>query len=380
MADYANLPKDTLQEITKFLSFSDYIKFGAVCSQWYDMAKERHQFFQKQLPWLLFFDNNSPKLFDPSEEKVYQIEIPELQGRRCVSSSHGWLITIDLNVNLNLLNPLSKAQVKLPKLPFDTSNDRSRNHNECFWLATPEERRDQFVYKAVLSTDPCKGNDYIVMVIYYAHFKLAFWRPGDLTWTMINSDFYLEDIIWCSGAFYVVGSSNQVCLVELGMDNKLIKISSQDTFYFQGLEKYLVDFMGDLILVFKDYFYNNENGTEDDSNEGNYDNGYRTGNFILFKLDRKDKKFIELKDINGYILILGSNQAVLIPTIDLVDKTKDNLIFFSDDFMHGSHKYGYIDSGAYNIRDKRITLFPLSKIYNLTKKPIFIDVNHVTLY
>lgn len=89
---------------------------------------------------------------------------------------------------------------------------------------------------------------------------------------------------------------------------------------------------------------------------------------MLFKLDRKDNKFIELKGINGYILILGSNHVVLISTINLVEKTKDNIIYFSNDYIYGSHKYGYIDSGAYNIRDKSITLFSLHTVYNLTKK------------
>lgn len=40
MADYANLPKDMLQEITKFLSFKDTIKFGVICSQWYHGKRE----------------------------------------------------------------------------------------------------------------------------------------------------------------------------------------------------------------------------------------------------------------------------------------------------------------------------------------------------
>lgn len=89
MVNYANLPSDILQEITKFLSFSDYIRFRAVCSQWYKMTNERHYFPQKQYPWLLFFDIDSPKLFSPLEEKIYQLEIPELYGRNCVGSSYG---------------------------------------------------------------------------------------------------------------------------------------------------------------------------------------------------------------------------------------------------------------------------------------------------
>ena len=110
MADFANLPGDILQELLKFLSFSDYIRFSAVCLHWSEVAKKRYQSLQKQLPSLIF-DANFQKLLDLLEGKIYQIEIPELYDRHCLGSSYGWLIMIDTNLNINLLNPFSKAQV-----------------------------------------------------------------------------------------------------------------------------------------------------------------------------------------------------------------------------------------------------------------------------
>ncbi|KAH7670202.1 F-box domain-containing protein [Dioscorea alata] len=366
MADFENIPKDMLQEITKFLSIPDYIRFGAVCSHWLEVIKEGYYFPHKQLPWLIFFDIESPRVFNPLDEKVYQIELPELHQRHCAGSSHGWLITIDLNLNINLLNPFSKDQVKLPQLPFDASDVWPRLYYECFWSKWPEERRDQLIYKAVLSADPCKNSDYTVMAIYCCNFKLAFWRIGDITWTVINSDFVLQDIIWFNGAFYVVGSSNNICRVELGIENKLIEINSHDDSILQSMKKYLVNFMGDLLLVYRS-IAPAECGV--DTMEF-----LRTDGFMLFKLDQKENKFVELKNINGHVLFLGSNHAVFTPTTTLAEKMEDNFIYFSDDYECANHMYGYRDSGVYNMRDKSIT-FPLNNIFHQVKQPTFIDIN-----
>ncbi|KAH7658827.1 F-box domain-containing protein [Dioscorea alata] len=383
MADFENIPKDMLQEITKFLSIPDYIRFGAVCSHWLEVIKEGYYSPHKQLPWLIFFDIESPRVFNPLDEKVYRIELPELHQRHCAGSSHGWFITIDLNLNINLLNLFSKNQVKLPQLPFDASDVWPRLYYECFWSKWPEERRDQLIYKAVLSADPCKNSDYTVMAIYCCNFKLAFWRAGDITWTVIDSDFVLQDIIWFNDAFYVVGS----------------KINSHDDSILQSMKKYLVNFMGDLLLVYRSIapaevyegYYNESSSDEDEAddypNQGN-DNGalkyyqcgvdtmefLRTDGFMLFKLDQKENKFVELKNINGHVLFLGSNHAVFTPTTTLAEKMEDNFIYFSDDYECANHMYGYRDSGVYNMRDKSIT-FPLNNIFHQVKQPTFIDIN-----
>ncbi|KAM0933003.1 putative F-box domain-containing protein [Dioscorea sansibarensis] len=374
MVDYANLPRDILQEMIKFLSFSDYIRFSVVCSDWYEAAKERHHSLQKQLSWLISFDNDSPIIFNPSEEKVYQVEILELYGRHCAGSSHGWLITVDIDLKINLLDPFSKAQLKLPPIQYDSCNAWHKEFYENFWWHEPETRRDMFIYKAVISANPYKSSDYIVIAIYFGNFKLGFWRPGDLLWTMIESDFFLEDIVWCNGAFYVVGSASQVCLVELGMNKKLIEISSPDNndylqvnYHLDGMEKYLIDFMGDLLLVYRTYRSSIEGNNDEDDD-------YHTRGFILFKLDLKKNKFVELKSISSNVLVLGANHAILIPTTTMTDETKNNIIYFSDDYNYSDHKYGYNDSGAYNIKDQSVTLFPLRNIYHQTKQPIFIDI------
>ncbi|XP_039143278.1 uncharacterized protein LOC120280483 [Dioscorea cayenensis subsp. rotundata] len=247
-----------------------------------------------------------------------------------------------------------------------------------------EERRDELIYKAVLSADPQESSDYIVIAIYFDRHKLAFWRHGDFSWTVISNNVFINDVIWYYGAFYVVGSNNKMWLVELGVNNKLVEFSSQDSVNLYSWEKYLVDFMGDLFLIFRKI-----NSIEDDNDEGNGDeddvednnneiddddvdeddgennqneieddDGFEvyypwgadimyflyTESFMLFKFDRGEKKFIELKSINGHNLFVGSNHAVVIPTT-IMEKTTSSNIYFTDDDIDTNHMYIYRDSG-----------------------------------
>lgn len=207
------------------------------------------------------------------------------------------------------------------------------------------DRCDQLISKAVISANPSKSSDYIVMVIFLVGSNLAFWRPGDLRWTVLASKFLLEDAIWYNGSFYVVGEKSQVCRVEYGMNKELIEITSNNNGGLYGQKIYMIDFMGDLLLVYriKELIVNTTDF-------------YRTKRFMLFKVDQENNKFIELKGIDSYALFLGSNHAMWIPTIIVEDKTKTNIIYFSDDNIYTSHKYGFRDSGIYNIRDESVTL------------------------
>ncbi|KAM0932984.1 putative F-box-like domain superfamily protein [Dioscorea sansibarensis] len=343
MADYANLHRVILQTILKYLSFLECVRFGAVCSHWFEVVKERNYF-----PWLLFYDIDFPMLYNILEKTVYQIEIPELHGRHCVGFSHGWLITINSILDINLLNPFSKAQVNLPLLPF-------------YWSVNCT---DIIIYKAVISSDPSKSFNYAVAAIFNCNYNLGFWKPGDREWTMINSKFMLEDIIWYNGAFYVVGKNSQVCRVEFDMNNELKEIATQDKNNLHKKKMYMVDFMGDLLLIYRMTYpigYNVINTTE----------FHRTKCFMLFKLVSEENQFVELENINDHVLFLGSNYAMLIPTTTMEDKIKSNMIYFCDDNIYENRVGGYSDSGSYNIRDGSITPFLLHNIRQQVGRPIF---------
>ena len=52
---------------------------------------------------------------------MYKLELPKVQGKLLRGSSCGWVLMIDGYPELNLINPLTRAQIQLP--PIDTFPD-----------------------------------------------------------------------------------------------------------------------------------------------------------------------------------------------------------------------------------------------------------------
>ncbi|KAF3328731.1 F-box protein [Carex littledalei] len=108
--DWSELNSDILEYLSSFLSLSDYSRFGAVCRNWFSVAKQkRHP--PRQLPWLVMGEDDAThkrKFYSIDEKKHYLIDIPELRGQRLCGSSYGWLFTLDIELNFRLLNPFTK--------------------------------------------------------------------------------------------------------------------------------------------------------------------------------------------------------------------------------------------------------------------------------
>ncbi|KAF3320414.1 F-box protein [Carex littledalei] len=85
------LNSNILEYLSSFLSLSDYSRFGAVCQNWFSVAKQkRHP--PRQLPWLVMGEDDAThkrKFYSIDEKKHYLIDIPELRGQRLCGSSYG---------------------------------------------------------------------------------------------------------------------------------------------------------------------------------------------------------------------------------------------------------------------------------------------------
>ncbi|KAM7529609.1 hypothetical protein LguiB_033019 [Lonicera macranthoides] len=102
----------------------DFTYLGAVSVSWnYHLLKMPNQ-IERQFPWLLQAHDNTTEashvLFNPIEKKFYLLELSEAQGKLFKRSSHGWVATaedkilIALLIELYLMNPLTRIQIKLP--------------------------------------------------------------------------------------------------------------------------------------------------------------------------------------------------------------------------------------------------------------------------
>ncbi|KAL3498790.1 hypothetical protein ACH5RR_041522 [Cinchona calisaya] len=93
---------------------------------------------------------------------------------------------------MNLLHPVSRVQIQLPnQTAFPEEENRTAN---AFLVLT----------RAVLSARPSEASDYVVMAVFGGGRYLGFWRPGDKSWTKIQSPLvdYSERLrVWVSGLF-----------------------------------------------------------------------------------------------------------------------------------------------------------------------------------
>ncbi|KAL0359627.1 UNVERIFIED_CONTAM: hypothetical protein Sangu_0812100 [Sesamum angustifolium] len=118
MADWSKLPYDIIHKVATYLmAVEDFLAFSAVCRSWRSVyvAKQWHQ--SPQVPWLMLsgIENDSFRSFiSLYRNKVYNSELPEVDGRRCWGSSSGWLVTVGNDLDIRLHNPFTRVSVNLP--------------------------------------------------------------------------------------------------------------------------------------------------------------------------------------------------------------------------------------------------------------------------
>ncbi|KAF3338950.1 putative F-box protein [Carex littledalei] len=245
VANWSELPKDILGYLIGFLPLPDYYRFGAVCRNWFTVAREKHYRSAQQLPWLVLGEDIATEkriFYILSENKHYYIDIPELHGQFVCGSSFGWLFTVDIALNIRMLNPFTRKSYDLPRLDFG---------HEHFSIKCEQHR---LVHKIILDHDPSERSNFTVMLIGSGHHRqVAFWRQGDPTWTSVTlPNGKISDIIFSKGKFYAVGfvSRHQldIFIVDVGPESKLIPLQ-HDVPMIEYTYKSLVDLKGKLLLL-----------------------------------------------------------------------------------------------------------------------------------
>ncbi|XP_057958288.1 F-box protein SKIP23-like [Malania oleifera] len=349
MADWSNLPDDLLKLIARHLhSIKDYVRFGGVCRSWHLVTLQKDCSSCSKLPWLMLMEkenNDMRGFYCPSSERVYEILLPEIHGRRCWGSSHGWLVTVGIDMVMHLLNPLSRVQIPLPPL------QKCANLNKL--VCTPKEFRDIFVNKAVLFSSPSSPGC-VVMAIYSQFGKMAFAKPGDEVWTPMGCrSGPFDDIIYFNGNFLAVNFEGHVVIHDLtGCHLKTVVFapsSPVDELLYET--KYLVELGGEILMVIRRLF---ETGITDPSN-------LKTWGFEVYKLDLMSKKCEEVMESlnNCGTLFLGNNCSFSICAADYPGCRK-NCIYFTDDYigLANSNPFSY-DMGIYSLENRKIEPYPV---------------------
>ncbi|KAL6127691.1 hypothetical protein ACLB2K_071054 [Fragaria x ananassa] len=314
-------------------------------------------------PMLLFHtkENNAWNLYNVTENKVLdiQLEIPNIYKRFC-GSSKGWVIAMDDNFGVNLINPFLRMKGRKPKqnsiihLPSLTP-PRTASGRE-FW----RKNYERFVYKATITADPIiNPDDCIVVVIYVERCRLAFIRLNkDISWTYMAEDYAtIEEVAYVDRKFYAVDNhSKALCFDIASQFNLNIERISQCVGRHQKwfTKIYLMDSNnGELLLVHRYVDYHHEDIRV-------------TKKFRVFTFDFATLQWMDKDTLGESALFLGDNSSVCV-LASKISGCKPNHIYFIDDQDHIDDTRKPRDFGVYNFRNHKFSVPYNSGVKELIK-------------
>ncbi|XP_028084300.1 putative F-box protein At1g65770 isoform X4 [Camellia sinensis] len=337
MADWSKLPDEIWRLIVKRQRLiEDYVRFGGVCRSWHLITLEKENYSCSELPWVMLTENetsNIREFHSIFSNKVYKLYLPDIRGRRCWGSSHGWLVTVGTDREMNILNPLTRVQIPLPPL--------HKCPNLKKLICTPKEFRNYFVCKAVLSSNPSDPNC-IVMAIYSDHRKMAFTKLSGKAWTPLEcSPVWLEDIVHLNNYFYAVDSFCNVLVFDCtGSHLKTISFTMlQEEREMDYEAKYLVELGAEIYMVLRCLYDTRIADTP----------YLKTWGFVVYKLDLCSEKCEEVDGLGDWCIFLGSNYSFSISASCADLKCRKNCIYFTDDYYGMYSRQGSYDMGLYDL-------------------------------
>ncbi|XP_042460952.1 putative F-box protein At4g22660 [Zingiber officinale] len=233
MADdsgWAGLPLDVFSLIFSKLSLPQFLRSAAVCVSWSaavrDLSTRGSYFkFRGQSPWLVLKDNprgdpSAITFYALDERREYTIPVPDppITDRLLIGSAHGWIITIDVRLQVQLLNPITGAQIDLPRVLPSEDTHPIRNTAGCligFMMPKTVSKEkvetyrysdwymEQHHFKAILSADPSLGDDYTVALLQYRPGRIYFIRSGDEKWFELRNSILVENMVFHKGKLYM---------------------------------------------------------------------------------------------------------------------------------------------------------------------------------
>lgn len=338
---------------------SDYLAFSVVCKTWNGVAKNNRSQSRHTAPMLLVSSDKEDtwNLYNVMNNKVLHLQL-KLSSKRFCGSSKGWLIALEENFVVTLINPFSVVEgckekensiIRLPSLA------RLYDFREF----------DYHVYKATISADPIlNAHDFIVTVIYGYFSNFAVIRLGkDTEWSYIN--FNLEDDYEFRRFHEVVHLGDK--FYALYNDDRILSLDARDTIELSEIISELEVKWGSLTPMGEFGSQSRANKTYIvDSNEkgflivkrykiwkGNWPDAKAiTFKFEIFELNFDKHELIEKETLDDAALFLGDNSSMFVLASKL-SGCQPNCIYFTSDYQRSS--WVPEDFGVYNIKTQSIS-------------------------
>ncbi|KAF6154294.1 hypothetical protein GIB67_026750 [Kingdonia uniflora] len=310
-------------------SVDDYIRFGAVCKPWGSVIVEKPRCLPPQIPLIMksskTYSKTISSCFYSLESKSHYLRESKVGGYQNYRGyGHGWMVTEhygdDGIIRVSLVNPIT-GEVLLP-LPTELTIIHATLSSHP---TLTRDSEDQFVVMALVGDN-------------WDYARLAFCKPGDDNWTIIQGAEDCTDLSYCNGLLYCLNSCKKLVIVcDIGTSSVVTQIDLPES-CGEYCHLYLRESSEELLLL-KARMKNN-----------------RLVGFDVFRLDQSSSKWYEVKSLGdrtiflsylGSISLLASNHP----------GTKPNCIYFLP--VHFKEYYG-----VFSLEDDGIENFPLdAKLY-----------------
>ncbi|XP_059666358.1 uncharacterized protein LOC132312115 [Cornus florida] len=375
----------------------------------------------------------------------------------CVGSSHGWLaFNHPRNCHPYLYNPLIDSP-HIPYIPLPSvetlptvrgvrslKSDHSSpspslitqflillHQNNDIRMDTFEETLSSrrmsgcYVTKLAMSSSPSlpcysssskpeldDNNDCTIMAIYGSNEAIAFCKPGNDRWTVLDGLFKAYgDIIYFSKdqRFYAMNSydsieawdltdpscpKNQVFdKISFGLKKPGAKF---DGSYNCVLDHYLVESSGNLLLVSRykavsvdrtgivhprrleeKVVVNNNDNEEWESHFLHDDAAYWTLGFDVHRLDFDCNKWEPVECLGDRALFVGTNHSFSLSTLDYPELTGNSIYFTDDNFIAFNDTYRGHDNGVFHLKDNNIKPCYPNRLKIFDPHPIWVAPNTI---
>ncbi|GJX87963.1 hypothetical protein Tco_0339977 [Tanacetum coccineum] len=338
--------------------YEDYPSFAGVCKSWRLAAARTYHNSNgppSRFPSLLLVENRddqeSRELFLLSNKSIRKIRLPEVYDKSCRSSC-GWLLTVGEDFASQLINPLSREIINLPKV--DTF--REANH-PFYWLDD--------ISKVVLLME-----SKLVLVMYGDRRRLGFCHIGDNKWTSVEDSLHEinHDITFYNRKVYSFDHANKIraCNVNGKNPGVLVDVAQMpEDVYNQVIVLAFIVGLDDgerkqLLVIIKDGIYYEGGGP---------DTG--TKSFQVLAYDLESGKWSKVEDLGTKTLFVGYNASFWME--DTTGVINSNCIYYTDDVIDDEGYRGGRDMGIYHLSNGIIEPHFAGESLSIVTPPIWLQ-------
>ena len=300
--------------------------------------------------------------------------------KRFSGSSKGWLIALDENFVVTLINPFFRVKGRRAK---ENSIIQLPPLNPGPAVISCWGRKYQhYLTHATISADPIlHPDDCTVVIIFELYRELAFLRLNkDMSWTYITGDRTLnlytliQESVNIQNKFFALNYWDKLLSLditdEFHSDLELVTTCGAERNFFvhkRYLMYYSDESSRELLVVHKNIQY------QEDSDKR------RTRKFRIFRLDLEKLEWMEKHCLGDISIFLGDNSSIAV-SASKFPGCKPNCIYYNHDRDRAYDDVQPHDFGVYNFKTKKFSQQPYSKramsLLNRSKRyPIWIVPN-----